>query len=38
DFPEYVNPWAGTAHGTRSFSWTAALCLDLAYGTDRALL
>jgi hypothetical protein len=38
DFPEYVNPWAGTAHGTRSFSWTAALCLDLAYETDRALL
>jgi hypothetical protein len=38
DFPEYVNPWAGTAHGTRRFSWTAALCLDLASGTDLALL
>jgi hypothetical protein len=38
DFPEYVNPWTGAAHGTRSFSWTAALCLDLADGSDRALL
>jgi glycogen debranching enzyme len=28
DFPEYVDPWNGAAHGTRSFSWTAALALD----------
>ncbi|WP_211206463.1 MGH1-like glycoside hydrolase domain-containing protein [Demetria terragena] len=29
DFPEYVNPWTGAGHGTRQFSWTAALILDL---------
>ncbi|MFC8596782.1 hypothetical protein [Isoptericola sp. NPDC057191] len=29
DFPEYVNPWTGAGHGTRSFSWTAALAVDL---------
>lgn len=29
DFPEYVNPSTGSAHGTRRFSWTAALCIDL---------
>jgi hypothetical protein len=28
DFPEYVNPWTGSPHGTRRFSWTAALTLD----------
>ncbi|GGU21347.1 MGH1-like glycoside hydrolase domain-containing protein [Nocardioides albus] len=28
-FPEYVNPWTGDGHGTRSFSWTAALTVDL---------
>jgi hypothetical protein len=28
DFPEYVDPWTGAAHGTRSFSWTAALALE----------
>lgn len=28
-FPEYVNPWTGTPHGTRGFSWTAALVLDI---------
>jgi hypothetical protein len=28
-FPEYVDPLTGAAHGTRSFSWTAALSLDL---------
>ncbi|MFG1905625.1 hypothetical protein [Kribbella sp. NPDC048928] len=38
NFPEYVNPWTATAHGTRNFSWTAALCLDLASGTDQPLL
>ncbi len=29
DFPEYVDPHTGEPHGTRLFSWTAALCLDL---------
>jgi hypothetical protein len=28
DFPEYVQPWTGSPHGTRRFSWTAALALD----------
>lgn len=28
DFPEYVEPFTGTPHGTRRFSWTAALALD----------
>jgi len=27
-FPEYVDPWTGSPHGTRLFSWTAALVLD----------
>jgi hypothetical protein len=30
DYPEYVDPLTGAAHGTRLFSWTAALVLDLA--------
>ncbi|MFB2597880.1 hypothetical protein ACEXQE_08815 [Herbiconiux sp. P17] len=29
DFPEYVQPWTGNPHGTRRFSWTAALALDV---------
>lgn len=29
-FPEYVDPLTGEPHGTRDFSWTAALALDLA--------
>jgi hypothetical protein len=28
DFPEYVEPWKGTPHGTRRFSWTASLVLE----------
>lgn len=28
-FPEYVDPLTGAPHGARSFSWTAALALDL---------
>lgn len=28
DFPEYVDPWTGAAHGTRRFSWTAAFALE----------
>ncbi|MCE3291534.1 MAG: hypothetical protein K0Q84_471, partial [Arthrobacter sp.] len=34
DFPEYVDPWTGAAHGTRSFSWTAALALDTTFELD----
>ena len=36
DFPEYVDPWTGAAHGTRSFSWTAALALDITFELDAA--
>jgi hypothetical protein len=28
-FPEYVHPFTGAPHGARSFSWTAALAIDL---------
>jgi len=38
DFPEYVNPWTGTPHGTRKFSWTAALALDLEVDAVHGLL
>jgi hypothetical protein len=34
DYPEYVDPVTGAAHGTRLFSWTAALALDLAVARD----
>jgi hypothetical protein len=30
NFAEYVDPFTGAPHGARSFSWTAALALDLA--------
>ncbi|WP_410634052.1 MGH1-like glycoside hydrolase domain-containing protein [Amycolatopsis sp. cmx-4-83] len=29
DFAEYCDPLTGAGHGTRSFSWTAALAVDL---------
>lgn len=29
DYPEYVDPHTGAPKGTRAFSWTAALVLDL---------
>ncbi|HET6706589.1 MGH1-like glycoside hydrolase domain-containing protein [Amycolatopsis sp.] len=32
DFAEYVDPLTGAGHGTRSFSWTAALTVDLLAG------
>lgn len=32
DFAEYVDPHTGAAHGTRRFSWTAALALDRVCG------
>lgn len=38
DFPEYVDPWAGTTHGTTHFSWTAALALDLIADPLHAVL
>ncbi|NGN65192.1 hypothetical protein G5C51_14950 [Streptomyces sp. A7024] len=34
-FAEYVDPFTGKARGTRDFSWTAALALDLAAETSR---
>lgn len=36
DFPEYVQPWTGAPHGTRRFSWTAALALDTALAPPTA--
>lgn len=30
NFAEYVNPFTGDLHGAQSFSWTAALALDLS--------
>ena len=32
-FAEYVDPYTEEARGTRDFSWTAALTLDLAVGS-----
>ena len=34
-FAEYVDPYTEEARGTRDFSWTAALALDLAVGSSR---
>ena len=36
-FPEYVNPLTGAPHGTRGFSWTAALTLDLTVSEETVL-
>ncbi|GAA2388754.1 trehalase family glycosidase [Streptomyces glaucosporus] len=36
DFAEYVDPHTGAGHGSREFSWTAALVLDLLHRTARA--
>jgi hypothetical protein len=30
DFPEYLDPYSAAPRGTRRFSWTAALALDLS--------
>jgi hypothetical protein len=38
DFPEYVDPWTGEPHGTRRFSWTAALAIDAASTEGLSLL
>jgi hypothetical protein len=38
DFPEYVDPWAETTHGTTHFSWTAALALELIADPAHAVL
>lgn len=37
DFPEYVDPLRGTPHGTRRFSWTAALTLDAEIDPKESL-
>ncbi|WIX88288.1 trehalase family glycosidase [Amycolatopsis sp. DG1A-15b] len=37
DFAEYVDPLTGTGHGTRSFSWTAALTVDLLSAQPAAV-
>jgi hypothetical protein len=33
-FAEYLDPYTGSGRGTRDFSWTAALALDLLEGPD----
>ena len=38
DFPEYVDPWTSEAHGTRRFSWTAALAFALVADPRHRLL
>jgi hypothetical protein len=35
DFAEYVDPYTSQARGTRHFSWTAALTLDLLTDPER---
>ncbi|WP_435855214.1 MGH1-like glycoside hydrolase domain-containing protein [Streptomyces malaysiensis] len=36
-FAEYVDPYTGEARGTRGFSWTAALALDLAVAAGQSV-
>jgi hypothetical protein len=38
DFPEYVEPWKGTPHGTQRFSWTASLVLETLHHEGWGLL
>jgi hypothetical protein len=35
-FAEYIDPFTGAAHGARSFSWTAALALDVSAEGDAS--
>ncbi len=35
DFYEYFDSFEGTGYGTRDFSWTAALFIDLAYEYEK---
>ncbi len=35
DFYEYFDSYDGTGYGTRDFSWTAALFIDLAYSYQK---
>jgi hypothetical protein len=35
DFAEYLDPWTGEPRGTRRFSWTAALALDLEHRLEE---
>ncbi|MFD7021488.1 hypothetical protein [Promicromonospora sukumoe] len=37
-FPEYTDPDTGVGRGTRQFSWTAALTLDVLLSTDQDIL
>lgn len=37
-FPEYVDPDTGAGRGTRQFSWTAALTLDVLLSHERSIL
>jgi len=37
DFAEYCDPLTGAGHGTRSFSWTAALTVDLLVAQPAAV-
>ncbi|WP_369370492.1 trehalase family glycosidase [Promicromonospora sp. Populi] len=37
-FPEYLDPDTGTGRGTRQFSWTAALTLDVLLADESGLL
>ncbi|WP_285101728.1 hypothetical protein [Promicromonospora sp. MEB111] len=37
-FPEYVDPDTGAGRGTRQFSWTAALALDVLLSDESAVL
>jgi hypothetical protein len=38
NFPEYVEPWKGTPHGTQRFSWTASLVLETRRHSGWTLL
>jgi hypothetical protein len=38
EFPEYVDPDTGTGRGTRRFSWTAALTLDVLLADESGVL
>lgn len=38
NFPEYVNPWTETTHGTQRFSWTASLALELIADPAHTIL
>lgn len=37
EFAEYVDPLTGAAHGSRAFSWTAALALDVIRSEETGI-